>query len=732
MLRRLTILIAGVLALSSAAVANPPDYALTYSNEKITIDGRFSEAIWRTTRPFSNFHQRRPFLNAQPSVRTEVKVIASEKGLYFAVYCQDNLAANIRGRTKIRDTFELFNDDAITLKLDPQHDHRSTYGFAINATGAIMDYRGINEEEWVPEWDGVWKAAAKITNWGWHAEFFIPFSTLGIDPNDPPKRIGLNVSRDHPRLNATYDWALLAPPFSPIAASRYGHLDFTKAVISSLAQAQASSLSYGIVPYVLSGATQRYDGSGVNAEFNAGIDAFIAKGEKIKARLSINTDFAQVEVDNQVVNLSRFGLFFPEKREFFLRDMEVFRFGRFANLQGFGTRRIGLHKGQVVPVMHALKAVGRPDPHIRFGVIHALTRPTEDLPWTSNLVGRAIYEIGEGSNLGAIITHRQSLENPADYNLLLGIDGAWRSATTPLLLKAFAMTSINGSEVSEASSTQGGNNPVLATSPGVEVDFSWRGRVFRPALRYSFLSPGLRGDLSFLRRVGVQSAAAALVIEPRFESKGIEKLTIDASAYLTMPWTGERIWDYGAKIDTTLTWTKGYVANILAEFQSETIIDDFVIEDKVTIPAGHYQALELWAGASTPAVFPVSLSGSLTYRGYYGGHLYGFHSALRTRPHQSVSFDVAGDFRRIRFPNAVDNFNIALLSSRISVGITPKLGLYGFIQWNALSDIIRIQTRLRWRFKSGSDLFVVYQQDLNERGQPGFSSFLVKMSIRVP
>ena len=381
-----------VAAWPESALAHPEGAPQTSAREASVapvLDGSFEEPAWRAAVWATGFLERKPNLRAKPEDKTSFAVIYDAEAIYFAVRMLDSEPDQIVARTLTKDSFNLFSDDAISIKLDPHHDHRTTYGFAVNASSGNLDYKGINESRFERGVDMVWTAASARTAEGWNAEFRIPWTSLDVDPASPPEVMGLNLSRDHPRRNATYDWSILAPPYSPVSASRYGELVGLKPP-----QGASASLTWSVEPYGLGGFRRdRDDGGAVltREELDGGIDASLSYGQLFGMQLSLNTDFAQVDLDDQVVNLTRFGLFMEEKRDFFLGHLELFEFGRPGAAQLLYTRRIGLTAGgSEVPLMSGLKLVSRPSERVRVGLLHVTTRPVdaEGLPWEQHMAAR--------------------------------------------------------------------------------------------------------------------------------------------------------------------------------------------------------------------------------------------------------------------------------------------------------------------------------------------------------
>ncbi|MCA9668847.1 MAG: carbohydrate binding family 9 domain-containing protein [Myxococcales bacterium] len=744
-----------LLCAASVASAAPPTARATFAEVAPRVDGRLTDAAWKQAKRYSGFVERKPVLRQRPPERTQFAIVFDAKALYVAVWCFDSKRRAIRARTRQRDSDAIFSDDALSVKIDAQHDHRTTLGFAINPASARLDYRGIDEEDFRIEFDALWTGRARRTRWGWSVEMRIPYSALGIDPGSPPKRIGLNFTRDHPRRNASYDWALLAPPFSPIAASRYGHLVGLDALPAILAKrsARASRLSYAVTPWMLVGHEGNpAEGIAGSGRGSAGVDAWLARGSRWRLQLTVNTDFAQADLDDQAVNLGQFGLFFPEKRDFFLRDFEVFSTS-LAGVQMVYTRRIGLQRAtasqsSAVPILAGLKLVARPLSSLRVGVLQVTTRPTGDQPWTSYLVARTRYELGGGSNVGVYATHRQSLEEAKDHNAVVGVDAAWRSQDTPLLIHAVAGISMTGAKAGtpEPGAAVGATRveeDADKPRPGAVVQVRWRGLLLRPTLSYGVSDERVRSDLAYIDRVGVHVGTAELTTEPRIQRWGLERLTITLYARMVARVDGSELLDWSSGGIVTLRSNIGFVASVQVERNSETVLSplgDSEREDLVYVNPGTYAR---WRGIytlETPSVWPLSLSGTVETSDYYeGGKLLRVRAELTLRASALVRLAAAGEHTRIRFRRALpskvlndrhNRFNSELLGARLILGFTPRLGLTTTALWNSVSNLIRLQSRLRWIYRSNSDFFVVYQHDLDQHASTKLHTLIAKVTYR--
>ena len=733
-------LLIGVLLASSATghAQKTPTVQSKFSADTFKVDGRLDEDAWKKAARNSNFVERKPRLGQAPAERTEFAVRFDGAALYVAVWCFDRQPRTIRAKTRQRDSFAIFRDDAISLKIDPGHDHRTTHGFALNPGGARLDYRGVNESSFLVEYDALWQGAARRTPLGWTAEFRIPFVALGIDPRTPPRRIGFNLSRDHSRRNATYDWALLAPPFSPVAASRYGHLEGLHRLPALLkGQALAGGSRFALVPYVLGGFRQARDAGSLETDgvFNAGLDARAVLGGGFRMQATINTDFAQVDLDEQVVNLDRFGLFLPEKRDFFLRDVETFNFGRSEHAQLLYTRRIGLFSGEEIPLLGGLKLVGRPSSRTKIGLLQTITRAEASRPWESQSVMRGRYEFGAGSHAGLMLTHRQSLEQTADdRNSAVGLDGAWRGKKRPILVEAYAMLTMTGARASDAASAVGQPKPSAdKPAPGAGGTVFWRGRLIRPYVQYAYCHRDLRADLGFIKRVGVHDIVSGIEIEPRIERWGIEKIIAEVYGGAVIDLAGELL-DWSAVASLSLRWDAGFNLSFIGQRLVETVQAPFSPAPNATINAETYRMNYLQAVLITPSVLPVNLELYLTLRDYYGGAMLIFRGVVEARPTRLFRFELGAEHSQARFSNdPASNFHTSIINGRVGFALTSDLQLDSYAAWNSLARLVRLQSRLRWRYRGGSDIFLVYQHDLDESAKKTlFQSLQLKVTFRWP
>ncbi len=704
-----TLVLATGLGFAPAAHADRPSVRVQPRTQPLLLDGRLDEAAWVGAGTSAGFVERKPALGAQPRDATRFALLVDRAALWVGVWCDDGQPDGIRARTTARDTFALFADDAISVKIDATQDKRTTHGFALNPAGARLDYRGVDEAEMKIEADAVWQGAAARSGRGWTAEFRIPWGSLGLDPQRLPDQIGLNFSRDHSRRNATYDWALMPPPYSPIAASLYGRawglaVAATEAAETSAAgadlAAQATQSQQAaaalreqasvVVPYLLAGVD--HAAGAVSSRWNLGVDWNGPLWERARGQATVNTDFAQVDLDNRVVNLTRFSLFMPEKRDFFNKDVDLYAVGRPQALQLFYSRTIGLSNTAAVPILAGLKVAGQAGEQLRYGALEVATGTPRN-PQAVMGAMRGVVDLGSGSKVGTMFTHRVG-DGPT--NLAGGFDATLRAADSRLLGEAYALASSDDGNAAAA----GG------------VDLQWRGLLVRPKLNYHFAQDSFRPALGFAQRTGMHDGAVSLTVEPRIGDWGLEKLNCSTKLRGVAGMSAGRLLDRSWGCDCTLIWNSGWTLNASGERASITALEPFTFGRNVAVAAGQYESSGGGVEFSSPGVDDVVVGFGVGTGELFGGTDTGAGGSLTLLAGQRLRLELSGEWHRIDMPNPADDFDSLVVNGRVAVGLSPDLNLDGYGGYNHVARQLIAQLRLRWTWTQASDLFVVWQETL--------------------
>ncbi len=377
------------------------DARITHTTAAIRLDGMLAEVVWLTADSVTAFMQSDPAEGRAGTERTVVRLLATPEGLYVGVWAYDSQPSAIR-HTQLRRDADFGPDDSFTLLLDPLRDRRTGFLFEVNPNGAMADAQVINYETINPDWNGVWDARARLTSFGWTAELFIPWQTLRYLPGNDIW--GVNFERLIRRKNEDVLWrgwrrteGILFLPHEGLVAGFTGLPRRTLAELRpySAATAQARELQYppdGPDSVLNLGTTG----------LKVGLDAKLAPAPTLTLDLTANTDFAQVEADSQVINLSRFPILFPEKRPFFLESSGTFSFGQFGS-ELFYSRRIGLDTlGTPIPLDAGVRLTGRLGPD----QIGLLAVRTGGLERAVDLVARVKHDVFSRGYVGAIVTNQ--------------------------------------------------------------------------------------------------------------------------------------------------------------------------------------------------------------------------------------------------------------------------------------------------------------------------------------
>ncbi|HSD29562.1 MAG TPA: DUF5916 domain-containing protein, partial [Vicinamibacteria bacterium] len=382
----------------------------------VTLDGRLDEVAWSAATPIGALVQTEPDEGASPTEATEVRVLRDDETLYFGIRCFDRTPSGIAATRMGRDG-ELEGDDHVMVVLETFGDRRNGFFFAVNPRGARAEGQIANNSEQLNfDWDGIWDAAARVDDAGWAAELAIPFKTLRF--RNEVAAWGLNVQRYVARRQETDRWTAARRDVWISNLSEAGRLEGL--------QGARQGKGLDVRPYLSAG---EEDGGG---EVKGGGDVFKNLTPNLTASLTINTDFAETEADDRQVNLTRFPLFYPEKRSFFLEGAGIYEVASLgstsSDLLPFYSRRIGLYQGEEVPILAGLKLSGRVE-RWNVGLLDVETGRVDDLGLDRQnlLAARVSRNLFRQSFVGALVTHG----NPsgAGGNTLAGIDARFATST---------------------------------------------------------------------------------------------------------------------------------------------------------------------------------------------------------------------------------------------------------------------------------------------------------------
>ena len=547
-----------------------------YSDERIRIDGKLDEPAWNTATPIGDLVQVLPKEGGSPSERTEVRVLISKDSLFFGITCFDRSPASIIATQLTRDA-ELDVDDNISIVIDPFFDHRNGFFFEINPNGARADGQISNSSEFPSlDWDGIWNTHARITSDGWVAEIEIPFKTLRFKPGQTVW--GLNIQRVIKRNNETNRWAGARRDIWLSNLAEAGQLEG----LSNVRQ----GMGLDIRPY---GLIARKEGN--DWKVDGGLDVSKNLAPNLNASLTINTDFAETEVDARQVNLTRFDLFYPEKRTFFLEGAGVFDVSTgnpmMPDLVPFFSRRIGLMEqdgvSTEVPIVVGAKITGRQSRY-NIGLLDVQTDDVDEigLDGQNLFAARVSRDFWKQSYVGGIFTRG----NPTGLgnNTLVGVDARFATSgfngDKNLSLSLFAFRTDD--EFSDTSDYAG----------GFSIDYP--NDIWFANLSWKQIGENFNAALGFVPRTGIRKTNAMFMFRPRPEKAGIRQITFHAFP--------ELITDLNNQVDNwrvdispfEVEFNSGDIFEFQLTPQFERLPFPFPISRDVTVPAGILSIHTLW------------------------------------------------------------------------------------------------------------------------------------------
>jgi hypothetical protein len=698
-------------ALASAAQPLPSQPMLRAGalTGSIKLDGVLDEPAWAAAPRIETLTMSEPTAGGTASATTTVRVLADDRALFIGIVCLDRARSGIVSFTKQRDAV-LNSEDHVTIVLDTFMDGRSGYVFEVNPSGARYDAL-INpgSADANSNWDGIWDAATHRDEHGWSVEIWIPVQTLGFKPG--LTQWHFNVERRIQRLQETDRWASARPDWSITQVSRAG-------VLSGLPE---FSLGLGLTvrPAMVVGDGVPSAGAPSEGHAHPSLDAWQRLGPDVTASLSVNTDFAETEVDTRRTNLTRFPLFFPEKRTFFLEGSDIFQFGLDlgSDLVPFFSRTIGLQEGREVPINAAAKVSGRLG-GTNFGGLIVQSRHVPGLvPATVTGAVRVKQNVLSESSVGFIGT----AGDPAagDGSWLVGSDftystshfrGGERNFRVGLSGQVMNRPGVTGDRTASA---------VKIDYPNDLWNLSWTtlriGDAFQPSL-------------GFVPRAGIYKHDLGIVYQPRPHNGWLRQIFGELETTMVTDLSGH--WEsyevFTAPINWRLESGDRVEFNVVPE--GERLTGSFDLEG-VRLPPGAYQWTRYRAEAGSAAKRKLSAQATWRFGGFYSGTLDQFLLVGTWHPSGLLSIDFSGERDLGRL--AEGSFTATLVGINNHINVSPHLQVSSFVQYDTNSASIGTNTRLRWTFRPPADLFVIYNHNVVDLEHAGWrlesNQFLVKV-----
>ncbi len=646
-------------------------------DEPPKIDGILDESLWEDIEPITDFRQYEP-VNGEPATeRTEVRICYDDRFLYFGIRAFDSEPDKIIARTFERDS-NVDNDDSFTIAIDSLNDNRTAVAFDTNVLGTKLDVQYNEGGAFNLNWDSIWYAKGNIDELGYTLEVAIPFFALRFKPTSEVE-MGLNLERIIRRKNEKVNWPYLPLDYEFTYVSQYGRMVGLEGI--------ARGVNLEIKPYGLAGYSERELVS--DYDLDAGLDVKWGVTSNLTSDLTLNPDFAQVESDDLQINLTRFSLFYPEKRDFFIESSDLFQFGIPQSAEVFFSRRIGIRDGREVPIYGGARAYGMVG-RTNIGLMTMQTRSSDGIESENFSVARVKHNILNRSYVGGIVTSRKGETELEDTTL--GADAMflfWKNIK------------INGS---------------LARSdrPGID-DGNWMGNlsvrqnidILDWVVSYDDIGERFHPGIGFIARPDQRSFYSNIHYNPRPGWKGVRQLTF-GHLY-------RHIENHGGVLETQ-TFRPGFMATFQTEDWFMSLYEDtyefvpqaFSIAPDVVIPVGEYKNRQLSLHFYTNTARRISLGSVYKTGSFYDGTRRSVSLELVFKPMPQLHLRTEQVFDRVDVPSGAFDSLISRLD--VSYFFSPSLTTRIAAQYSSLLEDFILNMRLRWIYTPGSEIWLVYDE----------------------
>ncbi|MEN6560248.1 MAG: carbohydrate binding family 9 domain-containing protein [Acidobacteriota bacterium] len=687
------------------------------------IDGRLDDPVWQQAPVIDGFRMVEPRPGENPTERTEARIVYDGHSLYVGVHCYDSEPGRISANNMAHDSGSgsggsymgwgqgyggaaTASDDIVRVLLDPFQDKRNAYIFFVNARGARGEglcYAGSSSLNW----DGIWEAASSRLEDGWSTEIRIPFKTISFRPG--LETWGLNIERTVARkmevirlsgttLDANFDNPNEAAALQGISGVKQGKgITFRPYGLASATKVNAVSSKY-------------------DSAFDGGFDLYKSFTPNLVGVVSYNMDFAETEVDERRINLTRFPMYFPEKRMFFLEGSENFSFSSSVSFTPFFSRTVGLYNGNQVPVLWGTKLYGKiGNTNLTFldvqtkdtSLTDSSTGGSIDLPGRNLLAARITQNIFAQSKVGLIFTNGSQT---GEKNSLLGMDFNYSSSKflgdKNLMLAAWGVYNWN------------------ETEEGRHHGFGFRANypndLWNIQSTYAYYGEALNPGLGYMMRQGIQTGWIRAGFQPRpkggFLGRFVRQFFFDVSA--------DYYWDLTGHLETsTLSASplsfrtqSGESFSFEVQDNHDNLPFDWEVSEGIFLPAGPYDYTSFRLNASSASHRHVVLSGGWNFGEYYSGHYDDVDASLTLKVKGYASLAFSANLVRGRMP--MGDFSENVYQVKADIFLSPRLGLMNYVQYDTMSDNLGWSARLRWEISPGNEVYLVYNKSWDRVWDP--------------
>ncbi len=690
--------------------------------KKIEVNGSLDEPSWKKAPVTNEFTQREPQEGQPATEQTEVRILYDDTNLYIGLVCFDSQADKIVANEMRRDV-DLQDNDYFQIMIDSFHDHRNAFYFIINPLGAKRD--GLIRDDgtninW--DWDGIWITRARRTTEGWTAEIAIPFYTLRFR-KDSNQTWGINFGRQIARTREEVYW-------TPVLRDYGFYGQYKVSACGDLVG--LDNLSQGrkiqFMPYVIGGGVQEERSDPFSRSEDLGYDLKYRLTSNLTADITVNTDFAQVEADQEQFNITPFSLYFPEKRGFFLEGADIFRFGeRYQELEPpttllFFSRTIGLsEEGHEIPIIGGVRVTGKTGKYT-LGLLDILTESTSyEEDGEQIYIHRANYSVFrvkrdflEKSTFGVMLLSKD-LINSSYYNRGAGFDF----------------------DLSFGRSLKMGGFAAKTFTPDLEgkgwaanFDFVWQSDFLIANGSYTDIGENFNAELGFITRTDIRKYRLNVGIGPRPNILNIRQVFLFNDFYYIENHSGQ----LESRINLTGMFNLfqngsylvlGYMPNY------EYLTEDFEIKEDVFIPTGGYRFDQFLCWYQSDKSKDIAVQTQIYWGQFYNGNLFKANTSGFLKLSKNFSLEFIYDRNQFDLPVEGGKFTTNIVATRIIYSFTPDIYAKAYLQWNDDEELFITNFLVRWIYKPGANIYLIYNESrkLGAEGYIQDRALMLKISF---
>jgi hypothetical protein len=693
----------------------------------ITLDGALDEQAWSEAPIANGFIQNDPREGTNATYDTDVRVLYTDDALYFGVFAHDMEPSKII-ISDLKKDYNTGSSDGFRIVLDTFHDGRNAYQFATNPAGAKWDSQMAGEgRDNNANWDGIWDVRTRITETGWVAEIWIPFRTLKFGDSDP-QVWGINFERKLRRLNEDSYWSPVPRIYDAQRVSLAGTLEGMRGL--------HAGKNIRVKPYALTSGS-RITTRPMASDFQGGVDVKYGVTSGLVWDFTVNTDFSQVEADEQQVNLTRFNLFFPEKRDFFLENQGVFVFGdsgqgggggnfgagrtnQIQDMRLFFTRRIGLSEdGQALPILGGTRLSGRQGAY-SIGMLNIQEREDRGVPAANFTALRLRRDVLANSDVGAVLLDKENAG--PDFNRLAGFDANFRFGD--LTMNGFAAKTF-----SPAGALSGTGSEVTT-----RANAEYRNRQWRLSGRYTTIGERFNDELGFIPRVGVNEWNSQInrTLRPNWLPRAIRELGPHWVVVQSNRADGGELDLRQQDFHFSINFANGSFLEPGANSNLEIIRTPFTLNGArgATVQPGRYEYTEYFLTYRANDAARASMGARYSVGEFYGGYKHGYAFGPTFRPNEKLNAALTVQLNQISLPTT--SYLSTLTTSRVNYNFNTKVFVNALLQYSTDSHQLSSNIRFNIIHRPLSDFFFVYNEHRDEHsGLLQDRSLIAKMTYMV-